>query len=171
MVSTLPVSQLTSAYTLEKIGRIYSQKNVSVSPELSGEIQEILVQDGDMVEIGDPLFRLGLENSNIDIALNQSQRSVEKAQLNLDSITNSQNQQLSSAISSLQRSQIEWDTFIQDKPYAQEILSDTLFHADPDQLGSRAQISIISSQANLDKLKMDYNNKLLSDDQTKQGYR
>lgn len=55
---------------------------ISVSPELGGQVAEVMVQEGDTIQAGQPLFRF--ENDLLEAQLAQAQATLAQAQANYD---------------------------------------------------------------------------------------
>lgn len=67
-VVTGKVQQKTIAKTLDAVGTLQFERLASLSPEVNGQVAEVLVKEGDKVEKGAPLFRLNRDFVNNDIA-------------------------------------------------------------------------------------------------------
>lgn len=63
------------------------QDSVSVASQIAGQVSEVMVKEGDMVEAGQLLFRLDPEPSQIRIA--QSEAAIAEAQANVTALSNS----------------------------------------------------------------------------------
>jgi len=60
-VVTSQIKLKTIAKTLNVVGTLQFDRISALSPEVSGQVQEVHVQEGDKVEKGAPLFRLNLD--------------------------------------------------------------------------------------------------------------
>src|SRR5262245_12741338 len=83
------VSLRTLTPTILASGGLTYESQVTLTPEVSGRVKEILVEEGEMVKKGQLLLRLDPESSlaeiaQIEAALRQSQLSIERQQVTRD---------------------------------------------------------------------------------------
>ncbi len=80
-VTTAEITTRSVTKTVEAFGRANPSVEISIRPEVSGEITELYVQEGDRVCAGDPLVRL--RDDDYRAAVQQRRASVFEAQANL----------------------------------------------------------------------------------------
>lgn len=67
LVVTSQIHQKTIAKTLDVVGTLQFDRVSALSPEVSGQVEAVLVKEGDQVTKGAPLFRLNLDFVNNEI--------------------------------------------------------------------------------------------------------
>lgn len=80
-VTTAEIKARSVVNTVEAFGRANSSVEVSIRPEVSGEITQLYVEEGDVVSAGDPLVRL--RDDDYRAAVQQRRATVFEAQANL----------------------------------------------------------------------------------------
>jgi HlyD family secretion protein len=80
-VTTAEIKTRSVVKTVEAFGRANPSVEISIRPEVSGEITELYVEEGDVVRAGDPLVRL--RDDDYRAAVQQRRASVFEAQANL----------------------------------------------------------------------------------------
>src|SRR5215204_1659986 len=90
-VSTEKASRRTIIETVNASGKVYPEVEVKISPDISGEIVELNVEEGDSVKRGQVLARIyaDIYSSQRDEAaarVSQSQASVANSQAGLESL-------------------------------------------------------------------------------------
>ena len=88
---TLAVSRGEIRQTAEATGKIEPHVQVDVQPRASGEVSEVLVAEGDVVEVGQVLFRLDARDAERDledarVTLRKASAEVAQARANRDDI-------------------------------------------------------------------------------------
>ncbi|SCY76433.1 efflux RND transporter periplasmic adaptor subunit [Desulfoluna spongiiphila] len=66
-VVTSQIQQKTIAKTLDVVGTLQFDRISALSPQVSGQVEAVLVKEGDQVKQGAPLFRLNLDFVNNEI--------------------------------------------------------------------------------------------------------
>src|SRR5689334_21486367 len=90
-VSSEKVSTRTIIETVNASGKVYPEVEVKVSPDISGEIVELNVQEGDSVKKGQVLARIyadiySSQRDQAAAAVNQQQAMVQNSQAQLDAL-------------------------------------------------------------------------------------
>jgi HlyD family secretion protein len=80
-VETIEVATMDVTETVSATGKIYPEKEVSISPEVPGEITELLVKEGQSVQKGDVLVRINPDL--LESSVNRSQAGFANAQASL----------------------------------------------------------------------------------------
>ncbi len=159
-VTAEKVQQRTITEVVNASGKIYPEVEVKVSPDISGEITELTVQEGDSVKKGQVLARIYADIYNIQ--RNQAASGVEQTQAQ---VANSQ-ASLNALKAQLEQAQRTYD--MQKKLFDDKVISRNEFNvADANLKSSQAnynaavqgirgvQASVKSARANLDKANKD----------------
>jgi HlyD family secretion protein len=90
-VSTEKVSRRTITETVNASGKVYPEVEVKISPDISGEVVELNVEEGDSVKQGQVLARIfadiyALQRDEAASRVNQSAASVENSKAALDAL-------------------------------------------------------------------------------------
>ncbi|HEY0680526.1 MAG TPA: efflux RND transporter periplasmic adaptor subunit [Chitinophagaceae bacterium] len=90
-VTTEKVSKRTIIETVTSSGKVYPEIEVKVSPDISGEIVELTVQEGDSVKRGEVLARIyadiySTQRDQAAAAVNQQQAMVENSAAQLEAL-------------------------------------------------------------------------------------
>lgn len=90
-VSVEKVSRRTIIETVTASGQIYPEVEVKISPDISGEVTELNVQEGDSVKKGQVLARIyadiyALQRDQASSQVNQSQATVANSEAGLDAL-------------------------------------------------------------------------------------
>jgi multidrug resistance efflux pump len=110
--------------TLSASGYITAEKKVVVQPKVSGEIQEIYVEDGEKVKKGDKLIRLSQDE--IEARIKQAESQLKSAKANLFSLHNESMEEqakanLQTAKSNLQKAEKDLKSY--DVLYKEKVIS------------------------------------------------
>jgi multidrug resistance efflux pump len=85
---TPAASTSAPAYSLISEGRLFPADSLDHSFNISGQVAEVLVQDGDMVEAGQPLARL-VQTPDVALAMARADQEALAAQQTLDALQTS----------------------------------------------------------------------------------
>src|SRR5262245_51017983 len=90
-VSTEKVARRTITETVNASGKIYPEVEVKVSPDISGQITELHVEEGDSVKKGQVLARIyadiyALQRDEAAARVNQSAAIVENSRASMDAL-------------------------------------------------------------------------------------
>ena len=159
-VSTEKAAKRTIIETVNASGKVYPEVEVKISPDISGEITELDVQEGDSVKKGQVLARIyadiyATQRDQAAAAVNQQQAMTANSQSQLDALKASMDQ--------TQRTYERQKQLLQDK-----VISKAEFEqAESAYLSAKAnytaatqsikgnQASVVSAQANLQKANKD----------------
>lgn len=143
-VAVEKVTKRTIIETVTASGQIYPEVQVVISPDISGEVTELNVQEGDSVKRGDILARIyadiyALQRDEASSQVNQSQASVANSEAALDAL----NASLTQAKQSFNRNK---------ELYDQKVISKAEFEQYETTLRS-AQANYNAAQQNIRSLK------------------
>jgi HlyD family secretion protein len=143
-VAVEKVTKRTIIETVTASGQIYPEVQVVISPDISGEVTELNVQEGDSVKRGDILARIyadiyALQRDEASSQVNQSQASVANSEAALDAL----NASLTQAKQSFERNKALYD---------QKVISKAEFEQYETTLRS-AQANYNAAQQNIKSLK------------------
>jgi HlyD family secretion protein len=90
-VSTEKVARKTITETVNASGKIYPEVEVKISPDISGQVTELYVQEGDSVKRGQVLARIyadiyALQRDEAAARVNQSSAIVENSRASMDAL-------------------------------------------------------------------------------------
>ena len=90
-VSTEKTSRRTITETVNASGKVYPEIEVKISPDISGEIVELNVEEGDSVKRGQVLARIfadiyALQRDEAASRVNQSAATVENSKASLEAL-------------------------------------------------------------------------------------
>jgi len=94
-VATEKVTRRTISETVNASGKVYPEIEVKVSPDVSGEIVELMIQEGDSVRKGKVLARIygdiyTTQRDQASAIVNQQQATVENSRAQLESLKSAQ---------------------------------------------------------------------------------
>src|SRR6187399_3037576 len=97
-VSTEKASRRTIIETVNASGKVYPEVEVKISPDISGEIVELNVEEGDSVKKGQVLAKIfadlyALQRDEASSQVNQSQATVANSEAALEALNATLNQQ------------------------------------------------------------------------------
>lgn len=169
-VETTIWSDFNGGSNIDKVWQVRSSQDISLSSTVSWRVVGVLVKPGDNVYAGQVIGRLSDSIGNYTTSIQRASNSIDRANINYDSSSLSLDKQIFDAEINLGK--LERSLEIAKKDSEQNLLQaeDTLSNSLYDGLDSKAALQISQLDNNIEKAKLDYDNKLISDDQTIDGY-
>lgn len=166
IVETQKWSEFSWKIELEKIGRVSSSQDISLTANASGRVSSVLVKAGDTVSAGQTIATLEDNIGSYGISLQRASNGIERAQISYDSTKLQLEKQILDAETNLLTLQRNLVTL--EKNSEQNLLQaqDSLANSQYAGLDSRSALQLEQLDNNIEKSKLDYENKLIADEET-----
>jgi len=159
-------SEFNGWSTISKVWQVRSSQDIALSSTTNGRVSSVLVKPWDSVYAGQVLARLSDSFWNLTTGIERASNNIERAKINYDSSALSLDKQIFDAEINLEK--LKRSLEIAKKDSEQNILQarDTFSNSQYDGLDSKAALQIEQLDNNIEKAKLDYENKLIADEQT-----
>ncbi len=144
---TIAVEQQTLQATIEANGTVEPVQSANISPETSGRIKELYVEQGDRVEQGEPIAQM--KNDQLQAQRKQAQAQLEQTQAQLEQARTTRPEEIEQARSRLQQAQARLEQVQARSPLEIEQL--------------KAQVESAQSQLELAQQRLNRNQALLAE--------
>jgi len=170
-VDTRLGSDFSGGSSISKVWQVQSSQDISLSSTTNGRVSQVLVKPGDSVAVGQVIARLSDSFWNLSTAIDRWANSIERAQINYDSQALALDKQIFDAEIQLSNLERSLETAKRDGEQNLLLAEDTFQNSQYDGLDSVASLQIEQLDNNIAKAKLDYDNKLIADEQTIAWYR
>ncbi|MCH8518994.1 HlyD family efflux transporter periplasmic adaptor subunit [Candidatus Gracilibacteria bacterium] len=163
-------SDLKNESIIEKVGQVRSTQDIQVSSQASGRVVSLNVQKGQRVTQGQVIAELQDISGNIIFGSERADVGLERAMIQRDSTLLTLEKQLFDIgvqIESTERSLI---TLRSDREQNIRLLEDNVSSANISDIDSRSFLQLEQFDANLERQRLEYETRLISDNQTRESF-
>lgn len=161
-VKTLKLSSTTGSYTVEKSARLTAASSLSISSDGIGQIDSILVKEGQSVKKWQVIVKLKDSAAMYGIQVQQASNGITSANASREATLANLDQALTNAEIAQAQAQRTLDTLLKDSKERRKQAQNDYFNANPNNTGSTAQINIEKLKIDLASAENNYNNQILT---------
>lgn len=145
-IDTQVITDFSNDHTIEKVWKVWSKENISVSTQVSGRINAIYAQEGRYVNKWDVIVKISDNIANYGLSLESAKNALEKAKVNYESTEVS----LNKAIEDIKRD---------------------LKNSELNNLSSSSSLELEKIENSIKKLNLDYQNSIISNQEQINGFK
>ena len=168
-VETQKFGDFPQVAQIKKIWKITGAQDINIIASISWRVSDILVKAGDSVIAGQKLVILSDNISNFATSVDRTANAIEAAQINFDSQKISLNKQILDAENEVDQLEANLIALTQTNNQNIQLAQNAVDNASVDRDNSKASLDIIRLDTEIERLKLNYDNLLLSDQQTLSG--
>lgn len=169
-IETRKFSELSSVRTIKKIATVRSGQDIKLSSLTNGRVATLLVKKWQSVQAWQPIAYLTDTLGNISISAARAQNALERAQINRDQSILSLDKQLFDIDIQMENLERSILTLESDSEANIRNLQNNFNNTNLQSMDSASQLQLAQFDANLERQKLDYETKLVSDNQTRQSF-
>ncbi len=162
LIQTLKLSGNTGSYDVEKTARLTAGSALSLPSDGIGQVEQILVKEGQSVKKGDVIVKLKDTAAMYGIQMQQASNGVASASAAREATLANLDQAVTNAEISLAQAQRTYDTLQKDVKERRKQAENDYYNANPNNTGSTAQLSIEKLKLDLASAENNYQNQLAS---------
>lgn len=162
IIQTLKLTGATGSYQVEKSARLTAGSSLSLPSDGIGQVEEILVKEGQSVKKGDVIVKLKDTAAMYGIQMKQANNGVASASAAREANLANLDQAVTNAEIGFAQAQRTYDTLLKDVKERRKQAENDYFNANPNNTGSTAQLSLEKLKIDLASAENNYQNQLTS---------
>lgn len=171
IIDTKMISEFNSNHTIEKVWKVDSNQNITLSSQANGRVSRISVRQGDPVLQGQVVAVLSDTVANYWLSLERAKNALDRAEINYDSTKINLDKSVFDSQQAVDRAKSNLDALIKDTAENIKKAQTDLDNTNISLWDSKWALEIQKLVNSIEKAELDYDNKIIADNETLESFK
>lgn len=171
IIDTQLISEFNSNHTIEKVWKVDSNQNITLSSQANGRVARISVREGDPVLQGQVVAVLSDTVANYWLSLERAKNALDRAEINYDSTKINLDKSVFDSQQAVDRAKSNLDALIKDTAENIKKAQTDLDNTNISLWDSKWALEIQKLVNSIEKAELDYDNKIIADNETLESFK